>query len=65
MRADDVVGLPVSIAKWVRDLAGPGEVFVSEVVKVWVPKMSSALCGCRKCRVGCQNPYGHAARWYS
>ena len=34
VRPDDVVGLPVSIAKRVCDLAGAGEVFVSEAVKV-------------------------------
>jgi len=33
VRPDDVVGLPVSIAKRVCDLAGAGEVFVSEAVK--------------------------------
>jgi class 3 adenylate cyclase len=33
MRSDDVVGLAVSIAKRVCDLARPGEVFVSETVK--------------------------------
>jgi class 3 adenylate cyclase len=32
VRADDVIGLPVSIAKRVCDLAGPGEVFVSRAV---------------------------------
>jgi len=34
VRPDDVVGLAVSIAKRVCDLAGPGEVFLSEVVKL-------------------------------
>lgn len=34
LRPDDVVGLTVSIAKRVCDLAGPREVFVSEVVKL-------------------------------
>jgi class 3 adenylate cyclase len=34
VRSDDVVGLPVSIAKRVCDLAGPGEVFVTEVVRL-------------------------------
>jgi len=34
VRPDDVVGLPVSIAKRVCDLAGAGEVYVSEAVKV-------------------------------
>lgn len=33
VRPDDVVGLPVSIAKRICDLAGPGQVLVSEVVK--------------------------------
>lgn len=33
VRPDDVVGLAVSIAKRVCDLAGPGQVFVSEAVK--------------------------------
>lgn len=33
VRPDDVVGLAVSIAKRICDLAGPGEVFVSENVK--------------------------------
>lgn len=33
LRPDDVVGLTVSIAKRICDLAGPGEVFVSEAVK--------------------------------
>ncbi len=33
VRPDDIVGLAVSIAKRVCDLAGPGELFVSEVVK--------------------------------
>jgi class 3 adenylate cyclase len=33
VRPDDVVGLPVSIAKRICDLAGPGQVFVSEAVK--------------------------------
>lgn len=33
VRPDDVVGLAVSIAKRICDLAGPGEVFVSETVK--------------------------------
>jgi len=34
VRADDVVGLPVSIAKRICDLADPGEVLVSEAVKI-------------------------------
>jgi class 3 adenylate cyclase len=34
VRPDDVVGLPVSIANRICDLAGPGEVLVSEAVKV-------------------------------
>lgn len=34
VRHDDVVGLPVSIAKRVCDTAGSGEVFVTEVVKL-------------------------------
>jgi len=34
VRPDDVVGLAVSIAKRICDLAGPGQVFVSEVVKL-------------------------------
>jgi class 3 adenylate cyclase len=33
MRANDVLGLAVTIAKRICDLAGPGEVFVSETVK--------------------------------
>jgi class 3 adenylate cyclase len=33
VRPDDVIGLTVSIAKRICDLAGPGEVFVSETVK--------------------------------
>ena len=33
VRPDDVVGLAVSIAKRICDLAGPGQVFVSEAVK--------------------------------
>lgn len=33
VRSDDVVGLAVSIAKRICDLAGPGQVFVSEGVK--------------------------------
>ena len=33
VRPDDVVGLTVSIAKRICDLAGPAEVFVSEAVK--------------------------------
>ena len=36
VRPDDVVGLAVSIAKRICDLAGPGRVFVSEVVKLHV-----------------------------
>jgi class 3 adenylate cyclase len=34
VRPDDVVGLPVNIAKRVCDLAGAGEVYVSEVVNL-------------------------------
>jgi class 3 adenylate cyclase len=34
VRPDDVVGLAVNIAKRICDLAGPGEVFVSEAVKL-------------------------------
>jgi class 3 adenylate cyclase len=34
VRPDDVIGLTVSIAKRICDLAGPAEVFVSEAVKV-------------------------------
>jgi class 3 adenylate cyclase/pimeloyl-ACP methyl ester carboxylesterase len=34
VRSDDVVGLPVSIAKRVCDRASPGEVLVTEVVKL-------------------------------
>jgi class 3 adenylate cyclase len=34
VRPDDVVGLAVSIAKRICDLAGAGEVFVSEAVKI-------------------------------
>ncbi len=33
MRPDDVVGLAVTIAKRICDLAGPGDVFVSEGVR--------------------------------
>jgi class 3 adenylate cyclase len=33
VRPDDVLGLTVSIAKRICDLAGPGEVFVSEGVR--------------------------------
>jgi class 3 adenylate cyclase len=33
VRPDDVVGLSVTIAKRICDLAGPGEVFMSEAVK--------------------------------
>jgi class 3 adenylate cyclase len=33
VRHDDVIGLAVTIAKRICDLAGPGEVFVSEAVK--------------------------------
>ena len=36
VRPDDVVGLPVSIAKRVCDLAGAGEVFVTEVVRLMI-----------------------------
>jgi class 3 adenylate cyclase len=43
VRQDDVVGLPVSIAKRVCDLAGPGEVFVSEAVNVLVVGSGIAL----------------------
>jgi class 3 adenylate cyclase len=32
VRPDDVVGLPVTIAKRICDLAGPGQVFVSRTV---------------------------------
>ena len=34
VRPDDVVGLAVTIAKRICDLAGPGEVLVSEAVKL-------------------------------
>ncbi len=34
MRPDDVLGLAVTIAKRICDLAGPGQVFVSEVVNL-------------------------------
>jgi len=34
VRSDDVVGLPVSIAKRICDLAGPCDVFISETVKL-------------------------------
>jgi pimeloyl-ACP methyl ester carboxylesterase len=34
VRPDDVIGLAVSIAKRICDLAGPAEVFISEAVKV-------------------------------
>ena len=33
MRADDVIGLTVTIAKRICDLAEPGQVLVSETVK--------------------------------
>jgi len=33
IRPDDVVGLGVSVAKRICDLAGPGEVFVSDTVR--------------------------------
>ena len=33
VRPDDVVGLPVSVARRICDLAGPGQVWVSEVVR--------------------------------
>jgi class 3 adenylate cyclase len=33
VRPDDVLGLPVSITKRICDLAGPGQLFVSEAVK--------------------------------
>jgi class 3 adenylate cyclase len=36
LRPDDVVGLTVAIAKRICDLAGAGEVFVSEAVKVLI-----------------------------
>jgi class 3 adenylate cyclase/pimeloyl-ACP methyl ester carboxylesterase len=36
VRADDVVGLPVAIAKRVCDLAGSGQVYVTEVVRLHV-----------------------------
>jgi class 3 adenylate cyclase/pimeloyl-ACP methyl ester carboxylesterase len=36
VRPDDVVGLPVSIAKRVCDIAGPGQVVVTEVVKLQI-----------------------------
>ena len=32
IRADDVIGLPVSVAKRICDLAGPGEVFTSRAI---------------------------------
>jgi class 3 adenylate cyclase len=35
-RHDDLVGLAVAIAKRICDLAGPGQVFVSEIVKVLI-----------------------------
>ena len=34
VRPDDILGLPVSIAKRVCDLAGPGDVFVTEVLRL-------------------------------
>jgi class 3 adenylate cyclase len=36
VRPDDVIGLAVSIAKRICDLAGPGQVFVSEAVKALI-----------------------------
>jgi len=36
VRPDDVVGLPVSVAKRICDLAGPTEVFISEAVKALI-----------------------------
>jgi class 3 adenylate cyclase/pimeloyl-ACP methyl ester carboxylesterase len=45
VRPDDVVGLTVSIAKRICDLAGPGEVFVSEVVKGHLAGSGIALSG--------------------
>src|SRR4029077_13269792 len=33
VRPDDVVGLPVSMAKRICDAAGPGEVLVSQIVR--------------------------------
>jgi class 3 adenylate cyclase/pimeloyl-ACP methyl ester carboxylesterase len=36
MKSDDVVGLPISIAKRVCDTAGPRQVLVSEVVKLQI-----------------------------
>jgi class 3 adenylate cyclase len=43
VRGDDIGGLPVSIAKRVCDLAGPGEVFVSETVKTLLTGSSFAF----------------------
>jgi class 3 adenylate cyclase len=45
VRPDDVVGLTVSIAKRICDLAGPGDVFVSEVVKGHLAGSGIALSG--------------------
>jgi hypothetical protein len=43
VRLDDVVGLTVSISKRICDLAGPGEVFVSEAVKLHLAGSGIAL----------------------
>ena len=44
VRPDDVVGLTVSIAKRICDLAGPGQVFLSEVVKLHLVGSDIATC---------------------
>jgi len=43
VRPDDIVGLAVTIAKRICDLAGPGKVFVSEAVKLHLTGSSIAL----------------------
>ena len=43
VRPDDIVGLTVSIAKRICDLAGPAEVFVSEAVKLHLVGSGIAL----------------------
>jgi len=43
VRPDDVIGLTVSIAKRICDLAGPSEVFVSEAVKLHLAGSGIAL----------------------
>jgi class 3 adenylate cyclase len=43
VRPDDIVGLAVTIAKRICDLAGPGEIFVSEAVKLHLTGSNIAL----------------------